>query len=211
MTAQSGAEIVLSVVLGIVFLTTAVPKLRRPRSFVLTVLEYQMLPPALSQLYGWLLPPVELWLALVLLTGSAPRLAGILSSVLLVSFIVGVSVNLARGRDLDCGCLGEDKKRPIGWAVVIQDLSLLGASALLLAWSTGWLAPSPWSLFDLSGLSHAVPFAPLGTCLISVLGILALLTTLKRRTTSGLSRRAGGPGVPYDASSPGSRKAERLR
>lgn len=211
MKGQGVTDFVLSVVVGIVFLATAVPKLRRPRSFVLTVLDYRVLPPALGQLYGRLLPPVELWLALVLLTGSAPRLAGMLSSILLVSFIVGVSVNLARGRDLDCGCLGAGKKRPIGWPVILQDLCLLGASALLVARSTGWLAVSTWSLFHLSGLSHAAPFAPLGICLISLLVILALLATLKRSMISGPGRRAGGPRAPYDGSSRGSREAERMR
>jgi hypothetical protein len=41
-----GIEAILSVLLGVIFLTSALPKLRHPRGFVLAVLEYRVLPRA---------------------------------------------------------------------------------------------------------------------------------------------------------------------
>ena len=59
--------------LGIIFLTSAVPKLRHPKGFVLAVLEYRVLPPRLSWYYARLVPPLEFLLALLLLSGTAVR------------------------------------------------------------------------------------------------------------------------------------------
>src|SRR5207302_4809717 len=102
-----GAEILLSIALGIVFLAAAVPKLRHPRGFVLAVLEYRVLPARLSRFYARLVPSLELLLALLLLTGTAVRSAAAITSVLLFSFIAAVGINLIRGRDLDCHCFGK--------------------------------------------------------------------------------------------------------
>src|SRR5205807_7414868 len=93
-------EVVLSAVLGIIFLASAVPKLRHPKGFVLAVLEYRVLPPRLSWFYARLVPPLEFLLALLLLTGTAVRSAAVVMSMLLLSFIAAVGINLTRGRDL---------------------------------------------------------------------------------------------------------------
>lgn len=97
-------ELFLRLLLGAVFLVSAIPKLRHPRGFVLMVLEYRILPPSLGELYAWMLPPLELFVGLLLLTGAAVRVATIMASFLLLSFIAAIGINLARGRDLDCGC-----------------------------------------------------------------------------------------------------------
>ncbi len=133
-----GIEVLLSAVLGSVFLASAVPKLRHPKGFILAVLEYRVLPPQLGWFYARLIPPLELLLALLLLTGTAVRVAAVLVSMLLLSFIVAVSINLARGRDLDCHCFGHTRKQPIGWRLLLQDAVLFGAAiALVLLTSTG--------------------------------------------------------------------------
>src|ERR1051326_5840946 len=95
-------EILLCSALGILFLVSALPKLHHPKGFMLAVLEYRVLPPRLSRFYARLVPPLEFFLALLLLTGTAVRSAAAVTSVLLLSFIIGASINRARGRDLDC-------------------------------------------------------------------------------------------------------------
>src|SRR5438105_12307715 len=90
-------EVILSIVLGIIFLASAVPKLRHPKGFVLAVLEYRVLPPRLSWFYARLVPSLELLLALLLLTGTAVRSAAAITSVLLFSLIAAFCINLIRG------------------------------------------------------------------------------------------------------------------
>ena len=79
-------QVFLSMALALIFLASAVPKLLHPRGFILAVLEYRVLPPRLGRVYARLLPPLELLLALLLLSGTSVRLAAIGQSVLLLSF-----------------------------------------------------------------------------------------------------------------------------
>lgn len=159
-----GIEVLLSAVLGISFLAAAVPKLRHPKGFVLAVLEYRVLPPRLSWFYARLVPPVEFLLALLLFSGTAVRPAAAIMAMLLLSFIVAVGINLARGRKLDCHCFGKATRRPIGWRLLLQDAALLCAAIVLAAFTSEWMAPEPWSVFRLSSLVPAGSLVPLLGC-----------------------------------------------
>ncbi len=171
-------EVILSTALAITFLASAVPKLRHPKGFVLAVLEYRVLPPRLSWFYARLIPPLEFLLALLLLTGTAVRSAAAVVSLLLLSFIAAVGINLARGRDLDCHCFGKAIRRPIGWRLLLQDGALLGAAMALAVVTNEWVAPEPWSVFRLFGLVRAGVLAPLMTCAAVTACTAALLSRL---------------------------------
>src|SRR5665213_608065 len=116
---------VLSVILGLTFALSSVPKLRRPKAFQLAVLAYQVLPSPLADWYAKLVPPLELLCAILLLTGTAVRLAAMVMAGLLLSFIIAVAINMIRGRTLDCHCFGKAARRPIGWTLLLQDCLLL--------------------------------------------------------------------------------------
>ena len=185
----TGMEVLLSIVLGITFLGSAVPKLRHPKGFILAVLEYRVLPPRLSWFYARLIPPLEFLMALLLLTGTAVRSAAVIISVLLLSFIVAVGINLVRGRDLDCHCFGKATKRPIGWRLLLQDAALFGAAIAVVAVASEWIAPEPWSVFRLSGLVQAGSPWPLLGCTAVTASTAALLSKSiygKRRYGSGV-------------------------
>ena len=145
-------QVILSMGLAITFFASAIPKLLNPKGFILAVLEYRVLPTHLSWLYARLLPPLELLLALLLLSGTAVRSSAIVVALLLLSFMVAVSINLARGRDLDCHCFGKTHRRSIGWGLLLQDAALLGAAIVLAVITGAWIAPESWSVFRLSGL-----------------------------------------------------------
>jgi uncharacterized membrane protein YphA (DoxX/SURF4 family) len=173
-----GMQVLLSMALGFIFLASAVPKLRHPKGFVLAVLEYRVLSPRLGWLYARLLPPLELLLALLLLSGTAPRSAAIVLLVLLLSFMAAVGINLARGRDLDCHCFGKARRRPIGWGLLLQNGVLLGAASALAVTTHAWVAPEPWSVFRLSGLVQVGSPGPLLGCAAVTACTAALLSSL---------------------------------
>jgi hypothetical protein len=176
-----GMQVLLSSALGISFLAAAVPKLRHPKGFVLAVLEYRVLPNRLSWFYARLLPPLECLLALLLLTGVAVRSAAVVVSLLLLSFIVAVGINLLRGRELDCHCFGKVTRRPIGWRLLLQDVALLCSAIALVAFTNEWVAPELWSVFRLSGLVQAgSPWPLLGCAAVS-----ACTTAFLGRSTYG--------------------------
>jgi len=104
---SSVAQPLFCFVLGVVFVVAAVPKLRRPKTFTLAVMEYRVLPPVFSRLFARTVPPFELLLGTFFLTGTAVRLAAVATAFLLSSFLIGILVNLARGRQVDCNCFGK--------------------------------------------------------------------------------------------------------
>jgi hypothetical protein len=73
----------LSLVLGATFLWASLPKLRHPKGYLLTVLQYDILPDRVARIYAAVVPGLELLVALPLLTGTAALLlfasAGVLA------------------------------------------------------------------------------------------------------------------------------------
>jgi Methylamine utilisation protein MauE len=154
-------EIGSCLLLGSIFLISSVAKLRHPKGFVLTVLEYQVLPPRMGLFYGWALPPCELFLALLFLTGTAISVAACMAAILLLSFMGAISINLIRGRSLDCHCFGSEGRRKAGWPLVVQDGFLLSvAVALVLLTATPRILES-WSFFSLMGPENVAGLAAL--------------------------------------------------
>jgi putative oxidoreductase len=142
---QFALEATASVALGGIFIAAAVPKLRRPKSFEVIVMAYDILPPAASRVYARMLPPAELSLGLLLPLGVATRVAALASCLLIAGFVFGVGVNVLRGRDLDCGCFGKRGNRTVGPRLLLEDLVLLAGSVWLVERSPGWLSPAAWS------------------------------------------------------------------
>lgn len=192
-----GVEVLLSTVLAIIFLAGAVPKLCHPKGFILAVLEYRVLPTRLGWFYARLVPPLEFLLALLLLSGTAVRSAAVVVSLLLLSFIAAIGINLARGRDLDCHCFGTTTRRPIGWKLLFQDGALLGAAIALAAAASEWIGQEPWSVFRLSGLVQVGSPGPLLGC-VAVTACTAALLSRSTRRYGRLPRRA----ARAEASSP---------
>lgn len=92
--------------LGIVFLLSFLPKLRRPFAFAASVVEYKILPTQVAYVFGFALIPLEAFLAIAFLTGWWTDIALPLAAVLLSIFLIAVAINLRRGRSIPCGCLG---------------------------------------------------------------------------------------------------------
>jgi len=180
-------EIGLSVVLGITFLVAAVPKLRHPKGFAVAVLAYDVLPPRLGQLYAWLVPPLELLVALLLLSGTAVRFAGAATAFLLLNFIIAVGINMARGRDLDCHCFGTVARRQIGRGLLLQDGALLCAAIAVTIIARTWVTVESWSPLGLVGLAPDGSPSPLLGCVVLTVGAAVLLRT----STSAGGRRSG--------------------
>lgn len=168
------SAMVLSLLSGGIFLISALPKLRRPKNFILMVLEYRILPPYVGKLYGALLPPAELTLALFALMGILLRFTAIMMSCLLLSFIAAIGINIKRGRELDCGCLGVLKKRPLGKVLLFQDGLFLGGT-LFIGITHTWISIESWSVLRLIGISNDES----GFLFIWCIGIIGIMLFLR--------------------------------
>ncbi len=93
-------------VTGGVWLVAGLLKLPDPSESVRAVRAYQLLPESVVPAVGHLLPLVEVVIGVCLIAGVLTRSMAVLSSLLFVAFIIGISSAWARGLQIDCGCFG---------------------------------------------------------------------------------------------------------
>ena len=125
--------------LGVVWAWAAVAKMGDPVASVRAVRAYDLLPEWLAKGVGYGLPFLEIGLAVLLIAGLATRLAAVLSSTLLVVFLVGMISAAARGLQIECGCFGGGGQLGAGQSTaytgeILRDAGLLLVS-LLLVWA----------------------------------------------------------------------------
>lgn len=120
----------LQLVLGAVFLTAAVTKLRNPLRFVAAMRAYELLPRVLTQPLAVSLIVIESLLGISLLWGWMLDVSVPAAGVLLLAFGVAVGVNLRRGRVVPCGCFGSVSERISTRTLARLGLLLLAAIGL---------------------------------------------------------------------------------
>ncbi|MEV7279245.1 MauE/DoxX family redox-associated membrane protein [Streptomyces sp. NPDC093111] len=81
-------------------------KLQQPEQSVQAVRAYRILPESWVAPVGHGLPVLELGIAVLLLLGVRVRLAALLSTALLVTFVGAIAQAMQRGLAIDCGCFG---------------------------------------------------------------------------------------------------------
>ena len=133
-------------VVGGVWIVAGLLKLPDPAENVRAVRAYQLLPEVIVPTVGYVLPILELLVGICLVLGLLTRVSGIISSVLLVAFIVGIASAWARGLEIECGCFGggggtaEGAADKYPWEIA-RDVGLLALSLWVV-----WKPRSPWSL-----------------------------------------------------------------
>ena len=132
-------------VVGGVWIVAGALKVLTPAESVNAVRAYQLLSPSAAEIVGLVLPAVEIVVGLALVLGVLTRAAGLLSALLFVAFIIGISAAWARGLQIDCGCFGgggfdADATSKYPWEIA-RDVGLLALSA--------WLVVRPRSRFSL--------------------------------------------------------------
>lgn len=142
-------EASISFPIGLVFVVSAVPKIRQQQRFILTVTQYHIVPVRAVSIVARLVPTLELFLATLLLTGTAVGIAARGACFLFATFIIAISLNLIRGREFDCGCAGPGHQK-ISWRLVLQDTCLLVTSIVLASLSSSLLQSEWWPFLHVS-------------------------------------------------------------
>jgi len=124
---------VLRAALSLLFGTAAAHKLRDVGSFRRALEGYQLLPPLWAVPAGAALIAVELGVALAFWLPPLSASAAMAAAALLLVYAGAMAVNLRRGRrDVDCGCFGPARRRPISSTLVARNVAL-AAAALTVA------------------------------------------------------------------------------
>src|SRR3712207_5680913 len=94
------------------------------------------LPAALSAPLGVLLPLAELAVAVALIPAASALWGALGSLALLLLFVVGIGVNLARGHKPECRCFGQLHSAPVSRKTLARN-GALAAVAAFLVWRGG--------------------------------------------------------------------------
>lgn len=120
-------------ILAGIFIYASLDKIAHPAAFANDVHNYQILPDALINLTALMLPWLELFLGLCLLTGIWLPGAVLAANGLLIAFLVALGFNLARGIDINCGCFSTGSEAPAmsaGW-YLLRDMGFFAVGIFL--------------------------------------------------------------------------------
>jgi len=109
--------------LGVIFVWACWHKILDPYSFALDVATYQMMPLSLINLFALILPWIELVAAVLLILGLRVRAASLLIAGMMAMFLCALSIALARGLQMSCGCFASQgaAEDPISWKTLLRD------------------------------------------------------------------------------------------
>ncbi len=162
------ALLIARLLLALVFAVAAVAKLTDRAGSRQAISDFG-LPAALATPLGILLPLAELAVAAALIPTSTAWWGAIGALALLLLFVTGIAVNLARGHKPDCHCFGQLHSAPAGWKTLARN-GVLAAVAGFVVWQ-GREGAGPSAMSWLAGLSTS-QFVALIVDLV-VLGVVA--------------------------------------
>ena len=122
----------VQIALGVIFVVAALPKIVDPPSFAHMIYNYHLVSGALINLMALVMPWIELLCGLALILGIWQGTARSIIGALLITFVLAIAINLARGNAIDCGCFDvsaagktrEERLADMRW-VILRDLGLL--------------------------------------------------------------------------------------
>ncbi len=118
---------------GFILIIASLDKIGGAEKFSKMVENYHALPAELIPLAAVVIPWLELFTGLCLCLGFKTRGAALVFSVLMAVYAAALTVNLAHGVDLNCGCFSMDSTEKLSGWTVARDLGflILGLAALL--------------------------------------------------------------------------------
>jgi uncharacterized membrane protein YphA (DoxX/SURF4 family) len=117
--------------LAVVFFIAGASKLSDREGSRQTMIDFG-LPAALATPLGLLLPLGELAVAVALVPAPTAWWGAIGALMLLLLFVVGISINLARGRKPECHCFGQLHSAPAGWNTLTRNAALSAVAGFVL-------------------------------------------------------------------------------
>jgi uncharacterized membrane protein YphA (DoxX/SURF4 family) len=118
--------------LGGIFIASAIGKLQHPALFVDTVVDYGMLPEGLSRFYGTVLPWAEVAVGLSLVLGLLSVLSAVVSMALTVSFATAAIYSFSHPAPTMCGCFGDLVTLSHSQSLVMDAAMLLMAAVIVV-------------------------------------------------------------------------------
>jgi hypothetical protein len=116
---------------AVLFASSALHKLYDWQRFKGAVAGYQLLPDNLTSFIAPLVLLVEIAVVPLVCLGATRSLGALTAATLLLTYAVGIAINLMRGRTrIDCGCLGPRHRQRISSALLLRNGVLAGIAVV---------------------------------------------------------------------------------
>jgi peroxiredoxin len=161
------ALLLARLLLALVFAVAGAAKLADREGSRRAIVDFGV-PSALAAPLGLLLPLAELAVAATLLPASTAWWGALGALALLSVFVVGISINLARGRKPECHCFGQLHSAPVGWKTLARNAVLIAVAGFVL-WEGYESGAGPSAISWLVALSTAQLAGLIGGVLMLVL------------------------------------------
>jgi len=162
-------SLIVRLLIAATFLVAGVTKLIDLKGTLQGIREFGV-PSWAIRTVGFGLPVAELAVAALSIPRSTVLLGSSCAVALLLLFIAGISINLARGRKPRCNCFGQVHSEPIGWSMLIRNTVLAAGASVVFLQSRNHvpLSVMGWA----NGLSMAETVGILiGTCALVLVGV----------------------------------------
>jgi len=171
MSTQVWIALVTRFCLGLFFVASAIGKFLHWNNFRAGVRKYEILPSRFVRIAGITLPFIELVLASALVLGTAIPVVGLASALLLAAFILGIAINLRRGRFIECNCYGIAGTNAISRGTIVRNILLIAlaltTTAINLTGSRSDGLREDRAVFSSLGAASVV-FLVLGSIVVSI-------------------------------------------
>ena len=141
---QPWITLLARLILGGVLLVAGALKVGNLQKSAMAVRAYELLPTAIANFLGYVLPWLEIGLGLLLILGVAVSISGLFGAIIMLAFIIAISQAWARGLSIDCGCFGGggpiDPKETKYLSEIIRDIGLFGVGSFLYYFPKGRFA-----------------------------------------------------------------------
>ncbi len=135
MRASNAANVcyhITRVSVGLIFAYSALVHLQNTGNYLVSILNYRIIPSDFGPLLAFVLPVLHLVIGLSLMLSEFEFLSAIVGSMLLVSYIIAQVFALFSGLTISCGCFGSNVSEPVGVGTVLRTIVLLCFSCFLI-------------------------------------------------------------------------------
>jgi putative oxidoreductase len=130
----------IRVFFGFVFIYAAITKVTDPEGFSLSIYNYKLMPDFLINFLAIVFPWIELVAGILLIFGISVKENSAILSGLLVVFITSITISLARGLNIDCGCFGTVEGSKVGIIKILENVGLLFLGLILVKFDSQYLS-----------------------------------------------------------------------
>ncbi|WP_075619582.1 MauE/DoxX family redox-associated membrane protein [Paenisporosarcina indica] len=113
----------MRIIIGFIFLSSAISKLNNMTEHIVTVRKYKILPSRMVRSFSYFETFVELIASLLIIIGYKVELAGLILLALLSTYTFAIVINLLRGNtNISCGCGGVVGNHILSWVLPLRNL-----------------------------------------------------------------------------------------